>query len=200
MKGYGHSARQKNIILEFFKYNPNIKFTIFNGKRLLFLKEYFGNRLRYKYYPSTLHTVKKNNGELDLEATKKILLDWPKKSNESLKNLLKNKNLLDFDLIISDLVPEAFKLAKILNIPSYGIARFAWDWFFFKTELKNLKETLMIKNCLQLSNNIFFSTFVKKKILSNNYIKFKEANLIFNNNIFKEAQVNFLKVQINLNV
>ena len=71
-EGYGHSARQKNIILEFFKYNPNIKFTIFNGKRLLFLKEYFGNKLRYKYYPSTLHTVKKKNGELDLEATKKI--------------------------------------------------------------------------------------------------------------------------------
>ncbi len=192
-EGYGHSARQKNIILEFFKYNPNIKFTIFNGKRLLFLKEYFGNRLRYKYYPSTLHTVKKKNGELDLEATKKILIDWPKKSNESLNNLLKNKNFLDFDLIISDLVPEAFKLAKILNLPSYGIARFAWDWFFFKTELKYLKETLMIKNCLQLSNNIFFSTFVKKKILSNNYIKFKEANLIFNNDVFKEGTSEFFK-------
>ena len=51
---------------------------------------------------------------MDLEATKKILVNWPKKSNELLNNLLKNKKFLDFDLIISDLVPEAFKLAKIL--------------------------------------------------------------------------------------
>ena len=70
-EGYGHSARQKIIITEFFKYNPNIQFTIFNRKRLFFLKEYFGNKIRYKYYPNTLYTVKKKNGELDLNGTKK---------------------------------------------------------------------------------------------------------------------------------
>jgi uncharacterized protein (TIGR00661 family) len=181
-EGYGHSARQKTIITEFFKYNSNIQFTIFNRKRLFFLKEYFGSKLKYRYYPSTLYTVKKKNGELDLNATKKILINWPKKSNSAIKNLLKEKDLLNFDLIISDLVPEAFKLAKILNIPSYGIARFAWDWFFLKSELKSLKEISLIKNYLQLSNNVFFSTFIKKKILSNNYLKFKDVNLVFNNN------------------
>ena len=39
-EGYGHSVRQKAIISEFLKYNPKIEFTIFNNKRLLFLKEY----------------------------------------------------------------------------------------------------------------------------------------------------------------
>tara|TARA_B110000003_G_scaffold264785_1_gene289930 strand:+ start:184 stop:429 length:246 start_codon:yes stop_codon:yes gene_type:complete len=58
-EGYGHSVRQKTIITEFLKYNPKIQFTIFNNKRLLFLKEYFGNKLNYNYYPNTLHTVKK---------------------------------------------------------------------------------------------------------------------------------------------
>ena len=61
-EGYGHSVRQKTIISEFLKYNPKIEFTIFNNKRLLFLKEYFGNKLNYKYYQNTLHTVKKKNG------------------------------------------------------------------------------------------------------------------------------------------
>ncbi len=103
------------------------------------------------------------------------------------------RNRLNFDIIISDLVPEAFQLAKILNIPSYGIARFAWDWFFFRTELKKLKETSMIKKCLLQSNKIYFSTFVKKKILSNEYLKFIETNLIFNNNIFKEGTSEFFK-------
>ena len=65
------------------------------------------------------------------------MIKW-RKSNLSIRQLLKFRDKLNFDLIISDLVPEAFKLAKLLNIPSYGIARFAWDWFFFRTELKSL--------------------------------------------------------------
>ncbi len=192
-EGYGHSARQKTIIREFFKYNPKIQFTIFNGKRLLFLKEYFGSKLDYIYYPSTLHTVKKKNGELDLKGTKRVLVNWKNKSNLAIKNLLLKKEKLNFDIIISDLVPEAFNLAKILDVKSYGIARFSWDWFFFRTELKKLKETNMIKKCLLQSKNIFFSTFVKKKILSNEYLKFKEINLIFNRNIFKEGTSEFFK-------
>ncbi len=70
-EGYGHSARQKTIIREFFNYNPKIQFTIFNGKRLLFLKEYFGNKLEYIYYPSTLHTVKKNKWRIRFKSYKK---------------------------------------------------------------------------------------------------------------------------------
>lgn len=58
-EGFGHSVRQKTIILELLKYNPKIKITIFNSSRLLFLKEYFGNKLNYIHYPNTLSTIKK---------------------------------------------------------------------------------------------------------------------------------------------
>jgi uncharacterized protein (TIGR00661 family) len=162
-EGFGHSVRQRVIINQLLLHNPKIKITIFNNKRLLFLKQYFGNKLNYKFYPHTLFTVKKKSGELNLAETNKILVQWPKKSTLSIRKLLKNKKELDFDLIISDLVPEAFNLAKILNIPSYGIARFAWDWFFYNTRLKNLKATQIIKNSLQMADKIYFSTFSKKK-------------------------------------
>lgn len=192
-EGYGHAVRQKTIIGEFFKYNSKIQITIFNSNRLLFLKEYFGNKINYIYYPNTLHTVKKKNGELDVKNTKKIVTKWPIKSTLSIKKLLKKKEKLNFDLIISDLVPEAFKLARILNIPSFGIARFAWDWFFLRTELKKLKETKLIKESLQLSNKIYFSSFDKKKKLSDNHFKFCKINFIFNKNIFKEGTNEFFK-------
>ena len=192
-EGFGHSVRQKTVINEFFKYNTNIKFTIFNNKRLLFLKEYFGNNLKYNSYPITLNTIKKKNRELDLNKTKKILIKWPKKSDFIIKKLLKNKQELNFDIIISDLVPEAFKLGKILNIPSYGIARFTWDWFFYNSKFRMLKETQMIKESLQLANKIYLTTFVKNKILSNTYKKFQEINLIFNRNIFREGTNVFFK-------
>ncbi len=192
-EGFGHSVRQKTIITEFLKYNPKIEITIFNNKRLLFLKEYFGNKLNYQYCLETLHTIKKKNGELDLLKTKKILTSWPKKSNLNIKRILSNKDNLNFDLIISDLVPESFKFAKILNIPAYGVARFAWDWFFLNTDLKNLKEIKMIKKSLKLSNKIYFSTFIKNKILSYNHFNSKETNLIFNKNIFNEGTNEFFK-------
>ncbi|MDC0402623.1 hypothetical protein OAM14_00530 [Candidatus Pelagibacter sp.] len=192
-EGFGHSVRQKTIISEFLKHNPKIDFTIFNSKRLLFLKEYFGNRLNYQHCLETLHTIKKKNGELDIFQTKKILTNWPKKSNLNIKKILSNKQNLNFDIIISDLVPESFRLAQILNIPAYGVARFSWDWFFLNTSLKNLKEIQMIKDYLQLSKKIYFSTFIKKKILSNNNFKFKAINLIFNKNIFNEGTNEFFK-------
>ncbi len=192
-EGYGHSVRQKAIITEFFKYNPKIQITVLNNKRLLFLKEYFGSKLNYISYPNTLHTLKKKNGELDLYNTKKILTKWPKLSAFNIAKLLKNKDKLDFDLIISDLVPEAFKLAKILKIQSYGVARFSWDWFFYNTKLKMLKETQMLKDCLLIANKIYFTTFVKNEILSNTYNNCKETNLIFNQNIFMKSTEPFIK-------
>ena len=193
-EGFGHSVRQKTIILELLKYNPKIKITIFNSSRLLFLKEYFGNKLNYIHYPNTLSTIKKKNGELDINKTKKILLNWPQKSNKSINQLLKNNiGNFNFDIIISDLVPEAFMLGKILKIPSYGIARFSWDWFFLKTKLRFLKVNKTIIENLKLSKKIFFSTFIKGKILSYKYLNFEEINLIFNKNIFKEGTTEFFK-------
>ena len=192
-EGYGHSVRQKTLINEFLKNYPNIKFTIFNNKRLSFLKEYFGNKLDYVSYPNTLYTVKKKNGELDLKKTKKVLISWSKNSSLNIYKLLKKKNNLDFNFIISDLVPEAFELAKILKIPSFGVARFAWDWFFYNTEFKNLDAVKSITRKLRLSKKIYFPTFVKKKIMASYYSSTKETNLIFNKNMFKENTFQFAK-------
>ena len=192
-EGYGHSVRQKTLINEFLKNYPKTKFTIFNNKRLSFLKEYFGNKLDYVSYPNSLHTIKKINGELDLIKTKKVLVDWSKNSTINIDRLLKNKKNLDFDFIISDLVPEAFELARILKIPSFGVARFAWDWFFYNTEFKNLNAVKMITKNLKLSKKIYFPTFVKKKIMSSYYSSTRETNLILNKNIFKENTFQFAK-------
>ena len=81
-----------------------------------------------------------------------------------IKKLLKEKEKLDFDIIISDLVPEAFLLAKILKIPSYGIARFTWDWFFYNSEIKKLKETKLIKDSFKCQIK-FFSNFCKENFI-----------------------------------
>ena len=42
----------------------------------------------------------------------------------------KVKENIKADFIISDFVPEAFELAKILKIKSYGVCHFTWDWLY----------------------------------------------------------------------
>tara|TARA_B100000886_G_C20425606_1_gene493838 strand:- start:3672 stop:4832 length:1161 start_codon:yes stop_codon:yes gene_type:complete len=190
-EGFGHSVRQKTIIKEFLKIKPNSEFTVFNYKRLSFLKEYFGNRINYVSYPDTLSTIKNTNGELDITLTKKILERWPVKSNNAIKFLKKKKFI--FDIIISDLVPEAFRYAKTENIPSFGVARFTWDWFFYNSKLKSLNSLKLISRDLKLSNKIYFPTFTNGKILSNHFFLTKKTNLILNKNLFKENTFDFAK-------
>lgn len=190
-EGFGHSVRQKIIINNLIKISPKIKITVFNSKRLSFLKEYFGNKIEYKNYNQTLYTIKTKNGELDLKKTKKVLEKWKIQSSKNIEDLIKKK--YKFDLIISDLVPEAFRYAKYLNIPSFGVARFAWDWFFFNTKFKNLKSIKLISNDLKLANKIFFTTFINKKILSSHKYQISEVNLVFDKKLFTEGTSSFYK-------
>lgn len=190
-EGFGHSVRQKTLISEFIKLYPNSKFTIFNYKRLSFLKEFFGNEINFISFPDTLSTVKKKNGELDLRKTKEILKTWPQNSKKNVDFLVSRG--FNFNLIISDLVPEAFRFAKIKNIPSFGLARFTWDWFFYNSKLKNLKSLSLISKDLKFANKIYFPTFTDEKILSNHFSQTQTTNLILNKKMFIENTFEFPK-------
>ena len=190
-EGYGHSVRQKNIIIELINKYPKSSFTIFNYYRLSFLKEYFGNKMRFISFPDTLSTIKKKNGELDLKKTKKIIKKWPQQSKKNVEFLVRKK--FNFDFIISDLVPEAFRFAKIKKIPSFGLARFTWDWFFYNSKLRNLETLPLISKDLKLANKIYFPSFTKDKILSNHFSLTKKTNLILNKKTFKENTFEFSK-------
>ena len=190
-EGYGHSVRQKNIIIELINKYPKSSFTIFNYYRLSFLKEYFGNKMRFISFPDTLSTIKKKNGELDLEKTKKIIKNWPQQSKKNVEFLVRKK--FNFDFIISDLVPEAFRFAKIKKIPSFGLARFTWDWFFYNSKLRNLETLPLISKDLKLANKIYFPSFTKDKILSNHFSLTKKTNLILNKKTFKDNTFEFSK-------
>lgn len=190
-EGYGHSVRQKNIIIELINKYPKSSFTIFNYYRLSFLKEYFGNKIRFISFPDTLSTIKKKNGELDLKKTKKIIKNWPQQSKKNVEFLVRKK--FNFDFIISDLVPEAFRFAKIKKIPSFGLARFTWDWFFYNSKLRNLETLPLISKDLKLANKIYFPSFTKDKILSNHFSLTKKTNLILNKKTFKDNTFEFSK-------
>ena len=72
---------------------------------------------------------KNSMGHLKIKETTKLLDGWKKIENMVKKRLNEN---IKADFIISDFVPEAFELANILKIKSYGVCHFTWDWLYEK--------------------------------------------------------------------
>jgi len=84
------------------------------------------------------------------------------------------------DYIISDSVPQAFELAKELNVKSLNISHFTWNWFYKKHYLQNKKRDRVFDE-LNKSYNLadcFLILPLTPKEIVNNY-KFKSKNINF---------------------
>ena len=101
-------------------------------------------------------------GHLKIKETTKMFDSWEKNSKLWLKKRLKENIKADF--IISDFVPEAFELAKILKIKSMecvillGIG-------YMRRFLKKKKLKLM-QNYINKADKIFFPPITENEILN----------------------------------
>ena len=124
-EGYGHLVRQRAIIAELIKKKISVK--VVGSHKIIILKEKFGNSIEYIISDNLIKTVKDQNGSLNIKLTKKKFQLWFNKQSLWIKNNIKYAKNCDF--IISDFMPSAFELSKILRIPSFGVCHFTWDWF-----------------------------------------------------------------------
>ena len=160
-EGYGHTIRQRTIIKELLKRKKFGKITIFHEKNLKLLKETFNKKIYYYKIFNNLKTIKKKSGHLDVNKTIKIFEKWEKKHHIWMKKII--KKLKDTDIIISDFVPEAFELGRILKINSYGVCHYTWDWFYTKILKRN--KTNNLTSYARLANKIFFPPITEGQIL-----------------------------------
>ena len=137
-EGFGHIVRQRAIISELLK--KKIDVTVITSTKIIVLKEKFGNSISYKENHHSLKTVKNKDGSLNIKLTKKQFENWYKNTNKWIKD--NSKDLKKFDFFISDLMPEAFELGKILKKPCFGVCHFTWDWFFEDVCKVNKKKTI----------------------------------------------------------
>lgn len=147
-EGFGHTVRQRSIIEELLRNNKKIYVEVITSKKILLLKEKFGDRINYNNHHNLIETKKNIDGSLNLTKTLKMFKDW-KLKKENWLNIMEKK-YKNFNLIISDGVPQAFELSKILKIQNLNISYFTWDWFFNihfnKEKNKNYEE---IFNCIR---------------------------------------------------
>ncbi len=161
-EGYGHTVRQRAIIKEFLKKKEIKSITIYTSQNLKILKEEFLNKVNYRDVFNNIRTKKNSQGHLKIKETVHQLENWKKTSKIWLKKRLRENIKADF--IISDFVPEAFELASILGIKSYGICHFTWDWLYTKILKRKRKLTLM-ESYVKKANKIFFPPITESEIL-----------------------------------
>jgi uncharacterized protein (TIGR00661 family) len=171
-EGYGHTIRQRSIIKKLLISNKFDKIKIFHNKNIHILKESFQNKVIYKKIYNNISTKKNKLGHLDIKKTIKIFKSWKINHKKWLDRMVKENK--DTNIIISDFVPEAFKLGEILNINSYGVCHYTWDWFYSKI-LKGGQIKKMIEYNKK-AKKIFFPPITEKEILK----KYKKNSKLVN--------------------
>ncbi len=129
--GYGHASRIISLVKHWLSWDRRIKFFIRSQFTADFVK---GSLAKYSDRvevisdpnPNDIGLIPGSGLKVDKEKTKKAVENWIltiEKFIEKETHLWKDKKI---DLLISDIVPQAFPIARVLGIPSAGISNFNW--------------------------------------------------------------------------
>lgn len=127
-EGYGHLVRQQAIAEALSALQPDIEFDLQTRNQAdaaswLFPKANVIRRFNNIIWPRS------ESGSPNLEQTKIFYEDYIERSI----TFMQEEDLSQsYNFILSDLVYEAFGIAKQTNTPAFGICHFTWDWFFSK--------------------------------------------------------------------
>jgi uncharacterized protein (TIGR00661 family) len=180
--GNGHAVRQIQIIIFLIKKNFNV--TVVTNKKILRIKKYFKNKISYINLHNLIETKKNKIGGLDKQKTMANFLHWfyqKKKWNKKVEKIIVN-----FDLVISDSVPQVYILTKKYNIPSINISHFTWDWFYRKLFFHKNKKIYQ-SLCLDYSmcDYFLFPPLTPEEILQKYKNKVFNLNIITTDSFFK---------------
>jgi len=155
-EGYGHIVRQEAVIKELFKLRNDLDITIQTKEKIGVVREKFGDSVSYIEKFNNIKTTKTLTGCLDIEETKKCFENYSKIFDKVVQEECKN---FDYDMVISDTVPEAHEVARLNNVPSFGIFHFDWAWFCSKV-YPELKDTVDLFNkCYNSATRIYMPPF-----------------------------------------
>ena len=178
-EGFGHAVRQRALIKSLLKKNKSVSIKVITSKKIILLKETFKNRISYFHHHNLIETIKNDDGSINKVKTKKMFLNWYKKKKFWVK-IMKEK-FPKPNFIVSDSVPQAFDLAKELNVKSINISHFTWDWFYKKHFLEKKKKDSVLKelmNSYNLAKKFLILPLTPSEIIKNFEKKCININLI----------------------
>lgn len=123
--GWGHGARQRELIRVFRLKYPDTHITVASDVPMWFWE---GSKIDSIVAGSPSPIVVEKDGGIDLKATRAHFHLFAEHSSSYLKTEVGRQLLLKPDLVISDIDPLPVKAAGVNSIPALGIGNFTWDW------------------------------------------------------------------------
>ena len=189
--GWGPVVRQSAIVNELRKSFSNLEVVVQTNKNSKLINRFFGN-VKIINSDNLIKWFHDNNGNIDEIKVSKYYKHYKNKSKHWFKKYAKDKN---YDFFISDMSPEAFELGKKLNIPTFGICHFTWDWFFNQV-FPPIIPINIIRNWYKYhrkATKIFFPPFTPLSCLQM-YPNHEKIDFIINSNINNSNQNKIKKI------
>jgi len=126
-EGFGHVMRQRAILMELGRLRPDLDLVVQTRQQLAYAREVLPAGIRFVEKFNNVITAKSESGSLDVPRTHRLMAGYPEQAEQFVQDELRDA---DYEFIISDLVPEAFAVARSAGVPNCGVCHFTWDWFF----------------------------------------------------------------------
>ena len=127
--GWGHGARQRELIRVYRRKNPHTHITVASDiPEWLWKNSDIDSFISGSPSPVAIET----EGDIDLRATRVHFLNFVRNSSSFLQAEVQRQSIEKPDLIITDIDPLPVKAAEINNIPALGIGNFTWDWIMLE--------------------------------------------------------------------
>lgn len=123
--GWGHAARQRELMLAFRERFPRTEVIIASDVPRWFWR---GTGMSRVVRGSPSPAVMESGWELDLSATRERLMQFLRRLDSLLAEELRFHEDLGADLVVSDIDPLPIAAASSAGIPAFGIGNFTWDW------------------------------------------------------------------------
>jgi uncharacterized protein (TIGR00661 family) len=181
--GFGHTVRQASVIQELLLNKINV--TVITKNKIQRLKDKFKKKISYIKIHNLIESKKKYDGSLCKKSTLKVFESWNLKKKSWQKKV--NKFIKNFDLVISDSVPQVYELTKLNNIPSINISHYTWDWLYKKLYKNKKKHILRNLSSLYLKCDFFlFPPLTNAEIIEKYKRKVNKINFILSDTFCKK--------------
>ncbi len=125
--GYGHVSRMSHVINVLYKsLKHNEKLIIITQADSKFILQRESKNVIIIKQQHDIGLIQQDSFNIDIDSTINKLAWLQDNLRDIIETILKQINQFEISLILSDISPLAFELAKILNIPSFFVGNFTW--------------------------------------------------------------------------
>lgn len=130
--GFGHASRSIAVIRRILSQRDDVHVTVKCSSPFEFLKDSLeGTGVECICRKNDVGVVlKEGSPEVDKEQTKCLFEEWIESWPEYISEEVKYLQKENIDLVISDIVPQAFTAADIAGVPSLAVSNFTWHLIF----------------------------------------------------------------------